>query len=237
MRTIQIRLVVAFAGIFVGATALADSMNLNDTYNGGAPFLADNFMFSDVIETNENGAGTSVMNHFQNPTMTGDMFIFDPQDLRVDVTPGPGTSTLTSQLEMTILGRSGQAVPSILFSTLGDYRLIGAGSFVEAEVNFFWEVMQGASAGASGSGTRTFNDLGAPTAAGDWDLNFSVGLPADATEVLFRFDLTQTAQATDGTASVIGPQMVEGVTIAVPEPSCAGLLLLAVVGLMAWQRR
>ena len=98
MRTIQIRLVVAFASVFIANLALAGSLNLNDVYNAGAPFEGQDYMYSSVVESNTNGAGGSAINYFQNPQVPGDSFTLDPHDLRVDVTPGPGMSTLSSQL-------------------------------------------------------------------------------------------------------------------------------------------
>ncbi|MEM8680010.1 MAG: hypothetical protein AAGF97_11710, partial [Planctomycetota bacterium] len=212
----------------------------NDVYNGGAPFEGQDFTFTSVIESNTNGAGASVVNYFQDPQVSGDMFILDPHDLRVDVTPGPGTSTLTDQLEMIIQGKSGQSVSQILLSNIGDYRAIGTGSSVEAEINYFWEVMAGSSAGANGSGSVMFNKVGDPSSADPWLLMFAVDLPADSTEVLFRLDHTQTASASSVSAAAYTGSLVPNgltVTVVVPEPTAYGLATVMLLSVCVWRRR
>lgn len=240
MRTIQIRLVVAIASVFIGNLAFAGSLNLNDVYNAGAPFEGQDFTYTNVVETNTNGAGGSVVNYFQNPQVPGDMFTLDPHELRVDVTPGPGTSTLTSQLEMIIQGKSGQSVSQILLSNIGDYRAIGVGSSVEVEINYFWEVMQGASVGTNDSGTVMFSDAGNPTVADPWLLALAVDLPVNSTEVLFRFEHTQTASASSvDAAAYTGALFPAGVTITVvvPEPTGFGLAIVMLLSVLVWRRR
>ena len=232
-------IVMLFVLAFV-VTAHAGTVDLNDVYNAGNPFSSDNFMWTDITETN--GAPLNpAINYYQDPVFFGDTMVVNPVNFRVDVTPGPGIATIDSQLEMVIMSTNGATIDQILFKESGDYQVIAINpneSSVMAEVTYFWQVLEGTNPGASGSGSVMFDSSAAPNNSGIWDLEFTADIPTGATKVRFEFDNRLTATAnTELSAAFIAKKLIDGITVqpVVPEPSSA---LLWVVGvLMLLNRR
>lgn len=234
-RSIRVRAMAMALVISLGHLACAGQVNLNDDYNGGAPFVSDNYMWIDVTETN--GAPAEPAIHFyQDPLTIGDTLIVNPTGFRAEVNPGPGVFQVDSQLEMVIMGDGGLAIPEIAVYETGDYNVLGTGdgtissTHVSAELDYFWQVLEGASAGVTGSDVVRFEAF--PDSSGKWNLDFSAALPAGATKVRFEFDNRVTARAIDNNSlAFIAKKQIE-IKI-VPEPASWSLLGLALLAVMA----
>lgn len=217
------------------------TINLNDVWNGGNPFVGTDVMFTNVIETN-GPANQPAVNYYQSPVAIGNRLVVNPVDFRLSISPGPGIQFLDSQLEMVIMADPGQFITSIAMLERGDYLVAGLNpndALVGAELNFFWEVLAGASAGVSGSGTATFSAMAGPLTQGEWSLNANVNLAAfpGATKVRFEFDNRLNAQATATGAAFIAKKQIPLIEVTtVPEPVGAAVLGLT-LGLLSLRRR
>ncbi len=206
---------------------LAGTINLNDTFNSGDPFMSTNYMWMDVVETNGD-AGDPAFNYYRDPLTFGDTFSVNPTNFRVEISPGPGLDQIDSQLEMIIMGKdtgNGVAViPEIIVNEEGDFNVFGnGGSFVKAEMNWFWQVLEGPGAGMTASGTEVFQ--GDPNDSGTWALNMMSALPAGTTKVRFEFDNRLTGFAEDDLSlAFIAKKTIPGIKINVPEPASALIL-------------
>ncbi len=241
MTTFKFRAVVVAIIVCCFATTIdAGTINLNDAYNSGAPFMSANYMWTDVIETN-GPPNQPAFNFYRDPITIGDAFIVNPTNFRVDVTPGPGLSQLDSQLEMVIMGKNGATIPFISFSESGDYEIHGQNpqdAIVSATVDYFYQVLDGPSAGLTGSGMRMFEDVASPSDAGIWSLGFMIPLPAGTTKVRFEYDNRLTARAfADLSSAYIAKKLIDGVSITVPEPASSAVVSTMLLALLARPRR
>ena len=212
------------------ATATAGTINLNDIYNGGAPFMSDNFMWIDVDETN-GPPQDPAFNFYQDPITIGDSLIVNPVNFRVDIVPGSGLDVIDSQLEMIIMGKelpggNRATIPIIGVMEDGDYDVFGDPSaVVSAELNWFWQVLEGPSAGASGNGSVMF-DANAND-SGIWQLMFEDEIPQGTTKLRFEFDNRLRGFAPDNLSSaIIAKKQIPGIKVLVPEPASLALTLL-----------
>lgn len=234
------RLLVVVAMVFFAANVNAEVINLNDLYNSGDPFSGDTVNWSDVVETNDNDPPTGVP-YYQSPAVFGNTLTFNPVDFRAEASPGPSVDLLDVQMEMIICDKDGVGVPMIHFLERGDYEVLGTSTGtanVSATVNYFWEVLSGASAGASGNDTIVFSDSATPNATDDWEIEFEFDLPAGTECVRFEFDNRLSAQALDGaSAAFISKKQFPGITVTVPEPSAGLIGMICSMALFAFRRR
>ena len=231
--------VVAMMLLVIAVPVVAGTINLNDTYNGGNPFMSDNYMWIDVVETN-GPPNDPAFNYYRDPSTVGNSFIVNPTNFRVDVTPGPGLQQIDSQLEMVIMGTSGATIPFLNFVSSGDFEVNGQNlndSFVSSTVSYDYEILEGANVGMTGSGMEVFSAAAAPNSSGTGMLNLDIDFPNGATKIRVEFDNSVTAEATtDLSSAFIAKKVNQGIIITVPEPS-AILLLLGCIGVVVLRRR
>lgn len=228
------------AVVAVSSVGSAGTINLNDVYNGGNPFMGNNVMFTDTVETNGN-PGDPATNFYQDPIVLGDTLTVNPVNFRAEVTPGPGLVAVDSQLETVIMSKNGTPITMINFKELGDFDKLGNG-FAKAELNYFFEILEvnGAPVGSpiTGNGTQLFDTSAGPN-SGIWDLGFDLDLGAvapGATKVRFEFDNRLIAQAPDALSlAFIAKKQIPGIRITVPEPSSVFGMLVG-LGLMLVRR-
>jgi hypothetical protein len=111
-------------------------------------------------------------------------------------------------------------------------------AFVSADLSYFYQVLEGTNAGATGSGSVEFDAEAAPNDSGLWSLGFEIDVPAGTTKLRFAFDNRLTAQATTNLSSAfIAKKLIDGIKITIPEPSAAMLLLLGFFALAVGNRR
>jgi hypothetical protein len=240
MTTTKISLaIVALVLGFFAVAAEAGTISLNDVYNGGDPFVGDNYMWIDVTETN-GGPEDPAFNFYQDPLVIDDSLTVNPTNFRVGVAPGPGLEQLDSQLEMVIMANEGATIPFISFAESGDFEINGiviGDAIVSAEVDYFFQILEGDSAGMAGTGSASFQAEAAPSDSGLWTIAVNVEMPANTTKVRFEFDNRLTAQAfTDISSAFIAKKLVKGVTITIPEPTSAFLWLIG-LSLLAMRTR
>ncbi len=232
MRAIVIRLVVTSIVVALSVPTVAGTINLNEAYNGGNPFMSNNYMWLNVIETN-GAPNDPAFNFYRDPTTVGDSFIVNPTNFRAEVFPGPGLVAVDSQLEMVIMASGNGTIPFILFSESGDYDVtanVAGTAVVRAEVDYFWQVLEGSSAGASGMGSVEFSDSAAPNDSGLWELAFTIDIPDGATKVRFEYDNRLTANADNSSSGAfIAKKLVQGITVTIPEPGSLMLVLLGTI--------
>jgi hypothetical protein len=238
MTSKKIGSVVVAMLIFVAVPVEAGSINLNDIYNSSNPFMGDNYLWTDVVESN-GVPSDPASNYYRDPTAVENSFFLSPTDFRVDVTPGPGSQELDSRLEMVITGIGGAPIPLLSFSESGQFEVMdfnGSGSSVQATVDYTFDVLNGPNAGAGGSGSVTFEAMADDF--GLWELTFDIDIPDGATQIRFAFENRVTANAaSDLSAAFIAKKRVEGIEImVVPEPSGALLLLMGLLT-VAMRRR
>jgi hypothetical protein len=221
--------VVAMTLCIFAVPVEAGTISLNDIYNGGNPFVSDNYTWVDVLESN-GAPSDAAFNYYRDPTMIGNSLVVNPTNFRVDVTPGPGLLEIGSRLEMVITGTSGATIPFLSFTESGDFEINALNAddaIVTATVDYFFEVLDGPNAGATGMGMEMFEMIAAPSNAGSWSLDFDIDVPDGATQVYFEFENRVMADAhVDLSSAFIAKKVVEGIKITVPEPSAAFLLLL-----------
>lgn len=234
--------VVAMIVCLFVAPLEAGTINLNDVYNNGAPFLGTNYMWTDVVETN-GPPDEPAFNFYRDPMTIGDTFIVNPTNFRVDVTPGPGISQIDSQLEMVIMGNNGTTIPFISFRESGDYEINARNpgeALVRATVAYFFQILEGPAAGQTGSGIETFEDSASPNVSGLWEISFSIPMPAGTTKVRFEYDNRLTAEASVNLSTAyIAKKLIDGVIIVVPEPlkvTAVGWLICTFLGFVMIRR-
>ncbi|MCA9185469.1 MAG: PEP-CTERM sorting domain-containing protein [Pirellulaceae bacterium] len=225
--------------------ATAGTIDLNDTYNGGNPFMGADVMFTDTVETNGN-AGDPAFNYYRDPTVLGNTLVVNPTNFRVEVIPGPGLGAIDSQLETVIMTKNGAAIQAIKFDEAGDYEILG-NAFVKAELDYFYEVLEvnGSPVGSpiTGNGKMVFDDTSPANDSGNWELGFYVpldGAAKGATKVRFEFDNRVIAQAdNDASLAFIAKKQISGVQVEpiVPEPATVGMFLLGLIGLVQATRK
>jgi hypothetical protein len=227
---------------FQSAPATAGLINLNDVYNGGAPFMSNDYTFSSVIEAN-GPANAAATNYYQGLTTVGNSLLVNPTNFRAEVNPGAGANLLDSQLEMVISAKApGGTIPKISMKEVGDYEVIGfnpGDATVRATINWYYEVLSGAAAGAFDSGSTTFTTSATPNDSNEWQLAIDLPMPDGAESVRFEFDNRLSAIAQNGSIAFIAKKQIPGgITITVPEPSSAALcgVLVTLFGLAARRR-
>jgi hypothetical protein len=219
--------------LLITASSTAGSFDLSDAYNNGDPFISDNYTVVDLIETN--GAPEDpAFNYYRNPRTVSDMLIVDPTGFSVEVT-GPDVGVIASQLEMEIRASEGVLIPRIGFREVGTFGVAGdPNSFVSAQVDWSWQVMEGQSAGATGSGTESFSAFA--NNSGSWELSFSEQIPDGTTALFWQFTNRLGAAGLSGTTS-IAKVTTGGIEIALPEPAAGILFGLGALILLVSRRR
>jgi hypothetical protein len=200
--------------------------------------------FSELIESN--GVGPATTNYYQTPSVSGNDLNLRPENLRVEILPGPASDTVASRLQMEIAAGTGQSIDLIALRQLVEYSLLGAGqndASATATVDYSWEVLEGPSMGVTGGNTINHTASATPNTTGSWNLDFNVDIgavAAGALRVRFEFENTITGVAARPGASMAGVQEMPGIDVqvtVVPEPA-AGMIFvsagLALAGLRRW---
>ncbi|MCA9188141.1 MAG: hypothetical protein R3E01_28555 [Pirellulaceae bacterium] len=237
---------MGLAAAVLASSAHAGTINLNDVYNGSAPFVGTNVTFTDVIE--ENGAPADpAINFYQSPIVLTDTLNANPVNFRAEAVGGPQTVNTASRLEMLVTSNNPNIfIDQIVVNEAGDYDILGNG-WVEAKLSYTWEVLEagGVPLGSpvSGNGSILFGANSPPASSGIWanmivaDIGSSVG---NATKVAFSFTNTLKAHADDVISlGFVAKKQLDGVQVitTVPEPATASLLLLGLIPLARRVRR
>lgn len=233
------------------STLLSFAAHANAAMMNHGDFVADTVTFVDVTENN---IETNLF--YDDFSSVGDTLLFDPNGFAVQVSPGPGSSLLDSELEMMISANDGYALTSLQFDEAGDYTLSGDGS-INASIPYFWEIVEVdgvAVAPITGSGQTSFV-AGVSGTGIIWGLDFDINIDhqltiAEATmgeigtgvtKLNLRFDNSLTATANNASSvAFIKKKQVGGITVntheLVPEPNSLGMILLGLAGLMIKRR-
>ncbi len=245
MFTLRSRFLAAFAaGVMVVQAASTHAAMMNY-----GTFVGDTVTFVDVTENN---LDTNL--HYKSFRVADDTLLFDPTGFAVQVSPGPGTRFIDSELETMIAAHPGYGLTSISFAEEGDYTIAGAAA-VTVGVPLFWDIMEvdgSMITPISGSGQVDF--MATETGTGRiWRVEFGLDLAVElataeetrgeigthVTKVNIRFDNSLSANAHDNQSlAFIKKKQVEGVRVhtdVVPEPSSIVMLALGLCSLL-WRR-
>lgn len=250
-RPIAVTLFLAVVSWLPCQPASAFLMNYGD-------FSGTDVVYLGVTEQN---AGPSAL--FGAPAIQGNTLDFDPLNFKA----GPvsnGSQQVTGQLS-TIIMSNNAAFPlsRIVIDEAGDFTLTGLGPAtakvtVAMSAQFAVTEVNGAPIGVplNGVGTMTFVPASVPN--GEWSLPLFAGtgvlwnghldIDLDAflaansvaghvtkVEVVMENDLTATSA--NGGSAFIAKKEFQGLSISIPEPSCLGLLMAALVCLCGLRRR
>jgi hypothetical protein len=234
--------VAAVAFLFPSASTHAAMMNYGT-------FVGDTVTFVDVTESN-----LDADLHYQSFSVPDDTLLFDPTGFGVQVSPGPGTGFIDSELEMMIVAHPGFGLISLSFAEEGDYTLAGRGE-VAVGVPLFWEIVEVDGSMITpilGSGQADF--ISTTEGTGEiWRVDFGLDLAIElataeetrgeigthVTKMNLRFDNSLSAEADDDqSVAFIKKKQIEGLhvhTEPVPEPASLAMLVIGVCSLI-WRR-
>jgi hypothetical protein len=218
----------------IAAPSFGGSISLSDLYNGGAPFLGDNVMITDLIETNGAPADPAI-NFMRDPIMFGDRLDLTPVGLRAEVIPGPGTASYQTSVSMTIMANPGLVITGLCFDEEGDYSVFGNSS-VDATLNVSWEEI---TAGVPASGMDTASFV-ATTGGGLWDLGLNVPVTGAPNKITVTFENILTADADDELSmAFIAKKVFSGLEVKtmIPEPTGISMAMIGLLACTALRRQ
>ena len=212
-------------------------------------FVGDTATFVDVTENN-----LDADLHYGSVSVLNDTLLLDPTGFGVQVSPGPGSFLIDSELEMMILAQPGFTLDSISYAEEGDYTVVGDAE-VSVGLPYFWEIIEVDGvliAPISGNGQSDFSTMTAGTGQ-IWRLEFGIDLAAELAaaeqtdgeigttinKVNLRFNNVLTATANSQTSvAFIKKKQIEGLAVntSVPEPSSFLVLLIGLGSLLCRQR-
>lgn len=233
---------VVISAMQLGSPALAGTINLNNVYNGGNPFDGTDVDFFSVIETNGKAVAT---NYFQAPAVAGNTLTLLPENLRVEVNPGPGDLSIKSRLAMEIQADAGKTISQVAFQQMIEYAVFGGrpnDAIASADLEFSWEVLAGSSVGTTGNAVQNYSESASPSAGGSWSADYVLDLGTLApgtTRVRFEFEDNFRGQATRSGIAYVNSSSQPGIGVSVtvvPEPT-GSLLAVAGAVLIALARR
>ena len=248
MKTSLLSIRIAF-GLFAVILMATPSTRASYFTNYGN-FAGANVNFLGVSESTV--SETNALYHY--PVIAGNTIDFNPQGFGAFATGLGGNDNTDGQLSLTLQAKPLSAIPTINFWELGDYSLIGSGSFgtlVDVTANWYVNIIAvdgitlGAPVNINGTMPFTPNASGTfflPTNPGfgnlwggsiNIDLNNALtlaGVPynSGATEVRFTFDNELNALSEFGTTATIRKKDIQGsvgITVIVPEPTIFALTL------------
>ncbi len=248
MKTSLLSIRVAF-GLFAVILMAAPSTQASYFTNYGN-FAGANVDFLGVSESTV--SETNAL--YRDPVVAGNTIDFNPQGFGAFATGLGGNDNTDGQLSLTLQAKPLSAIPTINFWELGDYSLIGSGSFgtlVDVTANWYVNIISvdgntlGSPVNINGTMPFTPNASGTfflPTNPGfgnlwggsiNIDLNNALtlaGVPFNygATEVRFTFDNELNALSEFGTTATIRKKDFQGsvgITVIVPEPTIFALTL------------
>ena len=216
----------------LASTCLAGSINLSDLFNGGAPFIADNVSFAEIIETN--GGADPAINFMQNPLVFGDRLDFNPVGLRAQVVGDVDAVTFQTEISLLIAADPGSAITGLCFHESGDFSVDGDAA-VEAVLNVSWE---NETMTESGMATGTFVADGGN---GIWQIDLDVPVTGNPDKIQVTFENILTAEALDViSAAFIAKKQFNGLEVkteVIPEPAGFSLGAIAWLALARIRRR
>lgn len=230
-------LAAASLSLFAGAATA------QTTYAG--PFTGNTVVYSDVQDQND---------LFGAPTLSGDTLSFTPQGFSVEAAGDRDFDFEDGFLSMLIEANPGLAIPEFTLTEAGAYRILdpfGSGTAVtgvDVKTIFAITVLATDDGGPTGQILSTSADLFSADATGSlgsaWKASVNVniqdlaedeGVTGNVTKVRLTLDNQLTAVSEDGTLAFIDKKGVSAVSIAVPEPTSAMVVLGA--GALLLRRR
>jgi hypothetical protein len=174
---------------------------------------------------------------FGSPTLIGESLFFFPSDFKAESTSATPTQT-QDRLRFTITAKPGLMISQVTINETGNYSILGNGS---VDVTGLLSVTNQSGPGLVTDALATSPSMPVATsssAQGGWTGSAIVSPPFGWTTVQVELDNVLSAVATGGAASIYKTiTEVQIQTLPIPEPSAAGLLLLAGGSLLARRRR
>ena len=198
----------------VAAVALC-SHSFAQTYSDVS---GDNFDFVDIVESTGGGL-------FGQPVADGDELNFTASGFSAEAVDG-AIDFLSGAVELTVSSNSGQAFSQITLDEFGVY--FNTGDSISAVEAFLTVVTD------DGLFTDSFQ-LEFGGGSGTWIGQVSVNFPATLEADVFITNILLADSVTDEVASISKQDV--NLTVSIPEPSMAGIVLVGLCGLATRRRR
>jgi len=155
-----------------------------------------------------------------------DSLVFFPSSFKAESENGASAQS-SDRLEFTIYAKPGLMVQEVRISEWGNYSITGSGSVNVIGALDVKNLLTNAQASAAMVTTPAMPLVASSNTSGVWEGSAATILPSGWTEIHVVFDSTLATTSGGSSASSIHKSGTDAlvVTVAIPEPSCAALLI------------
>lgn len=175
---------------------------------------------------------------FGSPTVVGNSFVFFPSNFKAESTNGVADQ-ISDRLAFTLVMKPLVELVGVVMSEAGDYSILGIGT-VNAQGGLFVRNLDGPGlVGAPMTTNPVMPHSALASDAGLWNGTASAFVPPGWTMVEVVFNNVLQATSEPGTAASIEKKVAEPMmlTLVIPEPASAGMLLLGAGALLIRRRQ